>query len=311
MNIPSDMDYIVVNPPPDTLQADIIDIKNPPLVSFCIPTKNNEDTLESCLSSIVDQDYPNIEIVIIDGKSTDNTIAIARKFTDKVYSEKGMLGKARQRSLEEAAGSVVALFDSDIIIPHKNWLANMIQYFNYSTDISTVWPYYTFPPGSSRTTRLYLKLWRVITEDRIAQKRSFFGGGNSLFRKECFDSIGGINQDIHWGEDFDWAKKFKDIGYRVVMVDDPIYHDTMHTLKEFYHKQFVGAKTFTQTGFGIMGLSTKEILYENFILGPKAMIRGLFIDRDLCWLYYPLFLGIRILAYSYILLHNFSCRKTE
>ena len=140
--------------------------------------------------------------------------------------------------------------------------------------------------------------------DRIKNNRGLFGGGTSLIVKKYLIEIGGINISLHWGEDFDWAKKFKDKGYCVVFISDPIYHNTMRTLKQFYKKQFVGAKTFTKTGFGMMGLSKKEVFYENFILGTKGMFQGLIVERDMSWLYYPVFVFIRVLAYSSLFVNH-------
>jgi glycosyltransferase involved in cell wall biosynthesis len=297
-------EYIIVNPPVETLTARVIDLDDLPLVSFCIPTKNNEETIENCLKSIVSQNYPKLEIIIIDGNSSDNTIQIAKKYTDKIFFDSKGYGSACQIGVEKSSGSIIASIDSDIIVPHKDWLIHAIKFFNYSGDVSTVWPTYVAPPTSSSVAKLYLKIWKLTTEDRIRNKRSYFGGGNALFRKSCFLAIGGVNSSIHWGADFDWAKKFKNRGYKVVLFDDPLYHDTMRSLKEFYKKQFLGAKTFSATGFGLMGLTNRDIFYENFILGIKGMIRGLIIERDGSWAYYPVFLAIRIVAYSSMAIKN-------
>ena len=140
--------------------------------------------------------------------------------------------------------------------------------------------------------------------DRIKTGRSYYGAGNSLFIKECLMEIGGINTSIHWGEDFDWAMRLRNKGYKVVFISSPLYHDTMRTLKEFYKKQFTGARTYTKIGFELMGLSTKDVLYENFVLGTKGMIHGLVVERDISWLLFPVFLFIRVGAYSYTLLGN-------
>jgi glycosyltransferase involved in cell wall biosynthesis len=294
----TDKPYIVINPDDSELTSNIIDFEQLPLVSFCIPTKNNEETLDACLSSIKKQDYPRIEIIIIDGCSTDKTIEIAKKYSEVIIVDAGGYGKACQIGLMHASGPIIASMDSDIILPHSHWLINAIKYFNYSKIVSTVWPVNTAPPGSSLTTRLYFNIWKLTIDNRIKYGRSYYGGGNCLFRKDCFISIGGINPSMHWGADFDWAMKFQQKGYQVILLQDPIYHDTMRTLHEFYRKQFTGAKTFTKTGFQLMGLTTKDILYENFILGMKGMLRGLFIERDISWIYYPVFLSIRVLAYS-------------
>jgi glycosyltransferase involved in cell wall biosynthesis len=292
-------EYIVMEPSPNTLNGNEINLGNLPKVSFCIPTYNNERTLDRCLESIINQEYPNIEIIIVDGHSKDKTIEIASRYTDKIYFEDGTLGSARQTSIEHATAPVLAIFDSDIYIPHNRWLINAIKYFNYCDRVSTVWPVNVAPPNASLITRLYFNYWRVVEEDRIKNYRGLFGGGCALFLKKCFEEIGGIDRSIHWGEDYYWMGKFRDRGYKVVFIEDPLYHDTMRSLKEFTKKQLMGANTFTKSGFGFMGLSTVDVFYENAILGFKCMINGLIKDKDSSWLLYPLFVGIRVFSYVY------------
>lgn len=290
-------EYIVVDPPVDKLNKKTIDFQTLPRVSFAIPTLNNEDTLDKCLRSIVDQEYPDIEIIIVDGHSKDRTIEIAKKYTDKIYYDTGTLGSARQVSVEKSTGEIIALFDSDIYIPHKKWLINAVKYFNYDVKVSTVWPVNIAPPGGSLTVRLYFNHWKLVIEDRINKKRGLYGGGNALFLRKYLEDIGGISRSLHWGEDFDWAQKLKDIGCKVVYIPDPLYHDTMQSLDEFTKKQFTGAKTFTVTGFGLMNLSFWDVFYEQVILGIKGMIKGLLFDHDISWLLFPLFLIVRVVAY--------------
>jgi len=87
-----------------------------------------------------------------------------------------------------ATGEIVALFDSDIIIPHKDWLYNAVECFNCSDRVSTVWPENIAPPNGSPVVRLYFNHWKLIIEDRIKKKRGLYGGGNALFLRRA---IGG------------------------------------------------------------------------------------------------------------------------
>ena len=295
---PNESEYVVVNPAPETFKGRTIDLADPPLVSFCIPTLNNERTLGRCLHSIANQDYPHQEIIIVDGHSRDNTIRIAEQFTDEIYYDKGTLGSARQTSIDHARGDVLALFDSDIIIPHRSWLSSAIRYFNYSDRVSTVWPANDPPPGKCLISRLYFNHWRMVMEDRMRKKRGLFGGGNSLLLRRCMDEIGGVNRLLHWGEDFDWAGRLKRKGYQVVFIRDALIHDTMRTLNEFSRKQSIGARTFTATGFQLMNLSTWNVFYEQVVIGMKGMIVGILIDTDPSWFLYPILLSLKGGAYA-------------
>ncbi len=292
-------EYIIVESPEFQRNGSIIDLNNLPKVSFCVPTLNNEDTIDKCLSSIANQDYPGVEIIVVDGYSKDKTLEIAKKYTNKIFFDSGLLGSARQTGVEKATGKVVALFDSDIIIPHKDWLRNTVECFNYDDRVSTVWPENIAPPDGGPVVRLYFNHWKLIIEDRIKKRRGLYGGGNALFLRRAIEEIGGVSRSLHWGEDFDWAQKLKDRGYKVVYTRDPLYHDTMPSLKVFAKKQFTGAKTFTKTGFQLMNLSPYEVFYEQVVLGVKGMFRGLIVERDLSWCLYPVFVSLRGLAYGY------------
>ena len=306
-NSPCDDEYIIIGSPELKRTGSIVDVDNLPRVSFCIPTLNNEDTLEKCLSSIANQDYPSVEIIVVDGNSKDKTIEIAKRYTNKIFFDSGLLGSARQTGVENATGEIVALFDSDIIIPHKDWLRKAVECFNYDDRISTVWPENIAPPDGGLVVRLYFNHWKLIIEDRINKRRGLYGGGNALFLRRAIEEIGGVSRSLHWGEDFDWAQKLKDRGYKVVYIHDPLYHDTMRSLKIFIKKQFTGAKTFTQTGFQLMSLSPYEVLYEQIILGLKGMFQGLIVERDVSWCLYPVFVLTRGIAYGYIYIIGRRC----
>jgi glycosyltransferase involved in cell wall biosynthesis len=99
-------------------------------ISIVIPTFNSEKFLDKCLSSIFRQDYPKelIEILIIDGGSKDNTIEIAKKYTDRIFSNPLKTGEAGKAiGVKNAKNELIALIDSDNILPDKNWFLEMAQ----------------------------------------------------------------------------------------------------------------------------------------------------------------------------------------
>jgi len=89
--------------------------------------KNREKEIEKALRSVRKQKGVK-EIIVIDGNSTDRTVEIARKYTDKVYSDEGRgLAYARQLGAELAEGEYIAYIDSDTELPRDDLLVRMVR----------------------------------------------------------------------------------------------------------------------------------------------------------------------------------------
>ena len=102
-------------------------------ISVLIPTLNSARVLERCLQSIAKQDYPKnkIEIIIADGGSTDKTFQIAQKYDAKIYQNSLKTGEAGKAiALHHAKNDLVALIDSDNLLPTKDWLKKMVVPFS-------------------------------------------------------------------------------------------------------------------------------------------------------------------------------------
>jgi glycosyltransferase involved in cell wall biosynthesis len=91
-------------------------MSNSPLVSIAIPTRNSAKTLSSCLDAIKQQTYANIEIIVIDSKSTDETIDIAKRYSAQTISTDWKLLGARYLGLQASKGKYMLLLDSDQIL---------------------------------------------------------------------------------------------------------------------------------------------------------------------------------------------------
>ncbi len=87
-----------------------------PLVSVTIPTRNSGDVISGCLSSVKEQTYPNIETLVIDSKSTDQTKDIVGSFGAKFISYEGKLLGARYEGFLSSQGDLILLLDSDQIL---------------------------------------------------------------------------------------------------------------------------------------------------------------------------------------------------
>ncbi len=103
-----------------------------PSISVVIPTLNAQNTLGACLESISRQLYPGeMEIIIADGGSVDDTLRIASGYGCGVVDNPAKTGEAgKAAGVRQATGELVALVDSDNILPADDWLARMVAPFD-------------------------------------------------------------------------------------------------------------------------------------------------------------------------------------
>ncbi len=110
-----------------------------PSFSIIVPTKNEESVIRRCLDGFMQVDYPKdkMQVIVVDGNSTDNTGAICSEFTRKYpqtikfISEQSTRGKpaALNLALPYATGEIVAVFDADSL-PEQDVLSKAASYFN-------------------------------------------------------------------------------------------------------------------------------------------------------------------------------------
>lgn len=98
-----------------------------PTISVVVPVRNAEGILDACLDSVVRQGPA--EVIIVDGLSTDGTLDIARRYTDRILSDEGRgLPAARSIGAQAATTPLVALVDADVILPDGS-LAALLEEF--------------------------------------------------------------------------------------------------------------------------------------------------------------------------------------
>ena len=91
-------------------------VKKYPYVTITIPTYNSGRTLSLCLDAVSQQTYKRLEVLLIDSGSTDNTAAIAKKYSYQLIHVKGGLLMSRLKGIQKAKGDYVLLLDSDQIL---------------------------------------------------------------------------------------------------------------------------------------------------------------------------------------------------
>ncbi len=129
-------------------------------VSIVIATLNSGRTIVPCLSSISTQKYSGeVEIVIADGGSTDSTIEIAESFRAKIVTNPLKTGEAGKAvGIRKATGEIIALIDSDNILPDDLWLEKMVRPFSNSEVVATEPLYFTYRKSDKLLTRYFALL---------------------------------------------------------------------------------------------------------------------------------------------------------
>lgn len=127
----------------------------PPSVSCVIPTLNSARTLERCLASIRAQDYPEVEIVIVDAGSSDGTLELASAYgVDQVIDNPLQTGEAgKARGARTAKGEILAFVDSDNVLVGGDWLQRMTAPFAESDVVSSEALRWDYAPDYSLVDR--------------------------------------------------------------------------------------------------------------------------------------------------------------
>ena len=101
-------------------------------VSIITVVKNNEDKIEKCINSVINQSYKNIEYIIIDGNSSDNTKSIIQKYKNQIdilLSEKDNgIWDAMNKGINLATGDIIGFLNSDDVY-YPNALQTVVDYF--------------------------------------------------------------------------------------------------------------------------------------------------------------------------------------
>ena len=107
---------------------------NKPLISIIIPTYNSHLYINECLDSVIKQTYNNLEIIIIDDESSDNTIDIINKYNDsriKIYRKNNEgVSEARNLGLSKVTGDYILFIDSDDYLSNNDVISNLVGNIN-------------------------------------------------------------------------------------------------------------------------------------------------------------------------------------
>ncbi len=202
-----------------------------PTVSVVIPARNEERNLEQALESVLALDYPDLEIIVVNDRSTDATGSIVEKIAERDLRltvvtidslPAGWIGKpyALHRGAQEARGEFILFTDADIVF-HPAALRKAVAHVQaHRFDHVTLIPQGIMPGVFLRTLSttfgifmlLIFKPWKA----RNPRSRSYMGvGAFNLIRTSVYRTMGGHQPvALRPDDDLKFGKLVKDHGYR-------------------------------------------------------------------------------------------------
>lgn len=308
--------------------------------TISVPTLNSAKHLERCLTSIANQDYPKelVEIVIADAGSTDQTLAIARKYTDLIFDNKLKLGEyGTQLAAKNATGDLFVVFAADNGLVGNDWLKKVSTIFQKDPDLSCVWGKMIASKDDPRIMRYY----ELIQSEPLAQflnhnlqyylkrskkeissgiefksfqvdpKRPLCWGANGLvYRLKC---VRGLYLKEGYTGDNELFQYMVERGFKIVAYSFSlnIYHHTVNSVRHWvskwkrnYTQIFLKTRRERRIDWFYYGhFRLKMFFWVIYSLVPVfSILHSMYLmirDRDAHWLYHPLMCFLQTWTYLY------------
>lgn len=238
-----------------------------PKVSVVICAYNAADTLEDCLTSLEELTYPNVEVILVNDGSRDQTPEIARRHAGVrvIDIPNGGLSAARNIGIAEATGEIVAYTDADVRVD-PDWLTYLVQPM-LTSSVAGVGGPNVVPPDDPFVAQCVARSpggpTHVMLDDRIAEH---IPGCNMAFRREALLAIDGFNPIyLRAGDDVDLCWRLQAKGYKLGFAPAAlVWH---------HHRASVRAYWRQQVGYG-EGEAWLEAHHPEKFAGRNVIWRG-------------------------------------
>lgn len=193
--------------------------KKNPLVSVIVTTKNSAQTLPRLLASIKRQTYKDIEIIVVDNNSIDETKEIARKFTKNVFNKGPERSAQRNFGVSKSKGIYVLILDSDMVLTRNvvNECVRRCEVGSEKWEVGgVVIPEKSFGRGFWAKVKAFEREFYVGEEDIEAAR---------FFRKTLFEKFAGYDTAITGPEDWDLPLRMRKKGIKIGRIKSFVLHN--------------------------------------------------------------------------------------
>jgi glycosyltransferase involved in cell wall biosynthesis len=181
---------------------------------------NEEKLLPNLLQQLSNKSLKeqyNFEIIISDGRSSDNTILLAQKYADIVTIHKGShrqnIAEGRNEGAKIATGDVFLFINADVIFDNVvSFFDQVVEFFNNAKYLAFTCTVRVFPDEEIFVDKayhqFYNKYFKMLNIIGVGMGR----GECQVIRKEAFNKVNGYNKNLAAGEDFDLFRRVRRLG---------------------------------------------------------------------------------------------------
>lgn len=211
-----------------------------PSITVLITLRNSKDTIKKCIESVLNIDYPNYKVYVVDAFSNDGSYEILKEFGKKIelHQLKGWAPTAYNWAIDRIDTEYIALIDADCTVP-RDWLEKLIKGFDEKDVVETA-GYCATPKTESRLQRLI----GIELGGRFNQFGKYITAAptmNVMFKTETAKKLK-FNEKLRVGYDKDFCFNLLKIGKIRYLPDAIIYHHHRSTWKSFFKQQYTYAR---------------------------------------------------------------------
>jgi len=219
------------------------------MISVIVLSKNNGDTLDRCLKSIIESDGDK-EVIVVDARSTDNTPQILRKYSEKikvVYDEGKGIGIARNLGVRNSKGDIICFVDADAFVS-KDHFVRIKNFLDKNPEVGVVHVScsMTLPAALSFVGKMEEMLRharKIMGLEVISSEVMLAGGCFMAFKREVFNDAGGFWDFPPYGaDDNDFSMKALVKGWKIGIVETDSWHPPRENFRELFMEIWGWAK---------------------------------------------------------------------
>lgn len=204
-------------------------IKNNPTISVILPSYNMEEYLPRCVSSICDNTYQELEILIIDDGSTDNTLIISEQLAKKdprirvIHQQNRGLSNARNTGMRASEGEIIAFVDPDDWVD-RNYFSKLQKALQETGAGIAMCGYWNVEKTGAQVEKLKIHTQETMNREEFMafnRVKSYVWG--KLYRREIIDGVLFSEQLKIEDADFNLKAIEKNPFLKAVCINEPLY----------------------------------------------------------------------------------------